>query len=187
MPSIILLDTNAYLRLADTLHPLLNNSFCTEGVILFLIPEFQTEFDRSSRLKNKFGWVNQPEYVDNRKTNIKFHFHQRKQIELTYTYLWEHNISEGIGASPVDVRALAYGAVLNVPVITDDSQMRELADTFSIDTWGILKILKLMLECSRIDLTEIKALADYLEYNNDLPYPNFKKDLKKEFGDLWAS
>jgi hypothetical protein len=183
---MILLDTNAYLRLADTLHPLLNNSFCTEDVTLFLIPEFQIEFDRSSRLKNKFGWVNQPEYVDNRRAKIKILDYQRKQIRLTYSYLWGHNISEGIGASPVDVRALAYGAVLNVPVITDDSQMRELADTFSISTWGILRLLKVMFECSRIDRLEIKALADYLEYNNDLPYSDFRKDLKKEFGDLWA-
>jgi hypothetical protein len=59
----ILLDSNAYLRLANSFHPLLHESFGKENYTLHLIPEFQKEFDKSPRLKNKFGWVNQPEYI----------------------------------------------------------------------------------------------------------------------------
>ena len=55
----ILLDSNAYLRLANSFHPLLNEPFGKDRYALYLIPEFQKEFDKSPRLANKFGWVNQ--------------------------------------------------------------------------------------------------------------------------------
>lgn len=103
----ILLDSNAYLRLADSFHPLLYEPFGKEQYVLFLIPEFQKEFDKNPRLSNKFGWVNQLEYIENRKHRIRITRAQKKQVDITYSYLWQHNISEGLGASRIDVRALA--------------------------------------------------------------------------------
>jgi hypothetical protein len=128
----ILLDSNAYLRLANSFHPLLHESFGQQSYVLYVIPEFQKEFDKSPRLKNKFGWVNQPEYVENRKRRIRITRSEKEQVRLTYSYIWEHNISQRLGASRVDVRALAYGAVLGVSVITDDSDMNELGKVFGI-------------------------------------------------------
>ena len=58
----ILLDSNVYLRLANSFHPLLNEPFGKGPYALYLIPEFQKEFDKSPRLTNKFGWVNESEY-----------------------------------------------------------------------------------------------------------------------------
>lgn len=177
----ILLDSNAYLRLANSFHPLLHESFGKRNYTLYVIPEFQKEFDKNPRLINKFGWVNQPEYVKNRKQRIGVSKPQKEQMQLTYSYLWEYNISEGLGASRVDVRALAYGAVLGVPVITDDSDMIELGKVFGIEVWGLLGLLKLMCIAKRIDLKEIKTLLDYLDYNKDLPYLGFKKDVLNAF------
>jgi len=83
----ILLDSNAYLRLANSFHPLLNESFGKKNYTLHLIPEFQKEFDKSPRLKNKFGWVNQLEYVENRRYRIRVSKSQKEQIKHTYSYL----------------------------------------------------------------------------------------------------
>lgn len=152
--------------------------------MLYVIPEFQKEFDKSPRLKNKFGWVNQPEYEENRKRRIRITRSQKEQVRLTYSYIWEHNISQGLGASRVDVRALAYGAVLGVPVITDDSDMSELGKVFGIEVKGLLDLLKLMYDAKRIDIQEIKTLLDYFKYNRDLPCPNFRKDIMKAFKGL---
>ena len=106
-------------------------------------------------------------------------------MQLTYSYLWEYNISEGLGASRVDVRALAYGAVLGVPVITDDSDMIKLGTVFGIEVWRLLGLLELMYNSKQIDFQEIKTLLDYLDYNKDLPYPSFKKDVLNAFkGDI---
>lgn len=177
----ILLDSNAYLRLANSFHPLLHESFGKQNYVIYVIPEFQKEFEKSTRLKNKFGWVNQPEYVENRKHRIRVTRPQKEQIQLTYSYIWEHNISQGLGGSRVDVRALAYGAVLGVPVITDDSDMTELGNVFGIEVKGLLDLLKLMYDANRIDFQEIKTLLDYLQYNRDLPYPSFRKDVMRAF------
>ena len=177
----ILLDNNAYLRLANSFHPLLHESFGKKKYTLHVIPEFQKEFDKSARLKNKFGWVNQPEYAENRKRRIRITRSQKEQVRLTYSYIWEHNISQGLGASRVDVQALAYGAVLGVPVITDDSDMSELGKVFGIEVRRLLDLLKVMYGAKRIDIQEIRTLLDYLQYNRDLPYPNFRKDVMKAF------
>lgn len=177
----ILLDSNAYLRLANSFHPLLGEGFGKENYTLRLIPEFQKEFDKNPRLKNKFGWVNQLEYVENRKHRIHVTKSQKEQIRLTYSYLWEYNIGEGLGASRVDVRALAYGAVLGVSLVTDDSDMVQIAKVFGIEVKGLFDLLQLMYHTKRIDFQEIETLLDYLEYINDLPNPSFRKKLTKAF------
>jgi hypothetical protein len=177
----ILLDSNAYLRIANSIHPLLHKPFGKKVYTLYLIPEFQKEFDKNPRLKHKFGWVGQPEYIENRKHRLRIMREHKEQIHLTYTYLWQHNVSEGIGASRVDVRALAYGVVLDVPVVTDDRDMAELGKVFGIEIWGLLDLIKLMHGEGRITLAQIKSLLDYLEYMKDLPYPSFKKIALKEF------
>jgi hypothetical protein len=66
----ILLDSNSYLRLAQTFRPLLNVEFGDERHCLYVIRELQREFDRSPRLQTKFHWVNEPEYAENRRRSI---------------------------------------------------------------------------------------------------------------------
>jgi len=132
-------------------------------------------------LINKFGWVNQPEYIKNRKHNIRVRAKQKTDIKITYSYLWAQNISEQLGASRVDVKALAYGSVLDVPVVTDDSDMAELAKPFGIEIWGLLDLLKIMYQTKFIKDSDIKALVEYLAYIKDLPYPTFQNRIKKAF------
>jgi hypothetical protein len=180
----ILLDSNAYLRLANSFHPLLHEPFGKERYALYLIPGFQKEFDKNPRLTNKFGWVNQSEYIENRKHRIQVSRFQREQKNLIYSYLWPHNISEGLGASRIDVQALAYGDAIEIPVVSDDSQMRELGITFGIEVWSLLDLLKIMYNSKRIELNDIKTLLNYLKYIKDWPYPSFEKDVKRVFRDL---
>ena len=177
----ILLDSNAYLRLADSFHPLLCEPFGKERFALFLIPEFQKEFDRNPRLSNKFGWVNQPEYIENRKHRIRITRAQMRQANITYSYLLQYNISEGLGASRIGVRALAYGDALDIPVVTDDFDMRELGSTFGIEVWSLLDLLKIMYHSERIELSDIKTLLSYLKYMKDWPYPSYEKEVKRVF------
>ncbi|MCK4967023.1 DNA-binding protein, partial [bacterium] len=61
--SKILLDTCSYLRLAKSIHPLLNQTFGNDHYCLYVIEEFQKEYDKNLRLRNKFAWVNDTEYV----------------------------------------------------------------------------------------------------------------------------
>ena len=81
----------------------------------------------------------------------------------------------------MDVRALAYGSVLDVPVVTDDFDMTELAEPFGIEIWGLLDLLEIMQKTKQIKKSAIKSLVEYLEYIKDLPYPSFKKRIQKAF------
>jgi len=180
--SKILLDTNAYLRLAHNLHPLLFQEFGKKKYTLYVIDDFQKEFDRSLRLKNKFYWVNKPEFKENRKKRIKMSRQNKKDIAVAQSIIWEQNITMGFGSSKIDIRALAFGYVLNIPVVKDDTDMVNLGKVLGIEIWGILTLMKLMYDNIHVGIQELKALADYMDYNNDLPYFGFKKEFKKVFG-----
>ena len=81
----------------------------------------------------------------------------------------------------MDVKALAYGTVLGVPVVTDDRDMTELGKAFGIKMWGLLDLLKIIHTAGQIDWKAIKTLLDYLEYIKDLPYFSFKQEVIKAF------
>lgn len=72
--------------------------------------------------------------------------------------------------------------ILDIPVITDDKGMIDLADSLGIKAMRILTLLSIMLSSNHIDIEKIKELVGYLNYTNDLPYKNFIKDINKEFG-----
>lgn len=180
----ILMDTNVYLRLAQSLHPLLFDSFGTDNNTLYLIDGFQKEFDRNPRLKSSFFWVNDSEYTQNREYSLTISNAEKKNIKIAESYLWNENLTEGRGASKVDVEALAYALVLGIPIVTDDGGMVELAKGYGITVWGIIDLLDLMYKNQHIDLNKIAEIGDYLFHSNDLPFPSFLKDLKKRFKGL---
>ena len=66
----LLLDTNAYLRLARSIHPLLFVEFGEDRSCLYLAEDFEREFARSRRLRSKFPWVDEPEYRDSRQIRL---------------------------------------------------------------------------------------------------------------------
>jgi len=82
----------------------------------------------------------------------------------------------------VDVRALATGYVLDIPLITDDKGMIGLAESLGIKVMRILSLLSIMQKARHIDKTKIKELVGWLSYTNDLPYKNFIEDVNAEFG-----
>ncbi|MCK5695374.1 MAG: hypothetical protein KAH62_02010 [Desulfobacula sp.] len=177
-----LLDTNAYLRLAYTIHPLLFVSFGDKNYTLYVIEDFQKEFSRERRLKRNFPWINQKEYRQNRSKCLTLSTQDKKNIVLAETFIWEQNISLGLSASGVDVRALSVGYILSIPIITDDQGMINLAESLGIEVMRILSLLSIMLKSNHIGMDKITELVGYLDYTDDLPYKNFVKDVNKEFG-----
>lgn len=177
----ILVDSNAYFRLAYYLHPLLSEPFGDDEYTLYVIDDFQKEFDNNQRLQRKFHWVDESEFVENRKRKIKMSKKARKEIDLAFDFIWDHNISSKLGASRADVKAIAYGYVLGIPVVTDDNGMKMLGHDFDVKMFGILDILKLMLENGHIEKSTIKSLIQHLEYDSDLPYPKFQLDCIEVF------
>lgn len=59
----ILVDTNAYLRLAQSLHPLLGHPFGEKSYCLRVLPELEKEYLKNPRLRSSFSWFEEAEYA----------------------------------------------------------------------------------------------------------------------------
>jgi len=178
-PRVILLDSNAYFRLGRSIHPLLSQSFGDPPpYVLKVLEDLYREFLRNPRLISKFHWVADSEYVSDLEAS---HYSARGktavQVETALSYLVKQSIISGINVSIIDLKALAVGHARGFPVITDDRGMQHLAEMFAIECWPTLKLMKLMMDCKRIDLSKVKEVVEYWDAENDLPRPiaDFRK------------
>lgn len=178
----LLLDTNAYLRLAEKLHPLLNQPFGPGDARLFVIRDFEKEFKNSPRLCSKFTWVNDQGYFLNRKGRFPIPRDKQRSIKTTTKYITSHIRSEGLTVSQVDAAALATGRVMGMNVITDDKDMRIVAKTFNIPTMRTLALLKRMVREAHIDMVMVRDIAVYWQENDDCP-GQFRSDYRKYFSE----
>lgn len=184
-PRVILLDSNAYFRLARSVHPLLSQSFgAPPPHALKVLEDLDTEFRRSRRLKSKFHWVAEPEYCEDRASAwYRPRGKTVTEVEIALSYLSQYANDQQIDISYEDLKALAVGYARCFPVITDDKGMQEIAVTFVIKYWTTLKLLKLMLDCDRIDLDKIYETVEYWNAENDLP--NSRTDFRQLFKQLF--
>ena len=101
----ILLDSNIYFHFAIDFHPLLPGPYeaNSQSYRLSVIDDLQREFERNSRLQNKFYWVKQDRYLENRSNNIvDLRDTTQEDIDTTTSYIKGLSIGS---ASPVDLRA----------------------------------------------------------------------------------
>jgi hypothetical protein len=178
----IILDTNAYFRLAQSIRPLLNTAFGKQNFTLYVLKELQVEYDKNPRLTNRFAWVNDPEYVSNRSQRLALKAKEKSEIKRAYDFILDYVRNVHPGVSKVDVLALAHAELLAIPVVTDDDEMRQAAKDYGIKTLKTLELLKLMLDCNHIDMAKVREIAGYWAYFKDIP-KSFKADFKKLFGE----
>lgn len=178
--SKILVDTNAYVRIAKTIRPLLFCEFGENQYCLYIIPELNNEL-QNKRLTNKFPWVDEAEYVDNRKHFPALSRKQKTSIQDTFDFIWNHVKENLMGTSKVDALYIAYGFELKIPVVTDDQDMTTLANDFGCQAMPTLQVLKIMLDANHIDMKTIDGLVNYWRYIRDEP-SNLAKDYRKYFG-----
>ena len=111
----LLLDTNAYLRLARSIHPLLFIEFGEDQTCLYLIDEFEREFARSRRLRSKFPWVDEPEYRDNGQVRLQIGRKQKREIRMAIDFIGDQADADALGVSAVDVSVLGHAFVPDAP------------------------------------------------------------------------
>lgn len=178
--SKILIDSNGYFRLAQSIRLLLQVEFGKEKYCLYVIKGLQEEYEKNPRLKSKFSWVNEPEYKKNRDCRLNIPSKSQQQITRVHDFIKNHAKYSYPGLSKVDITALAHAYVLDIPIVTDDSDMLDLAVEFNIKTLKTLELLKLMLDCRHIDITIVRQIASYWIYGDDKP-KSFASDYKKLF------
>ncbi len=180
--SKILVDTNTYLRLAKTIRPLLFEPFGVQQYCLYIIPELNHELS-NKRLNNKFPWVDEIEYQENRNNFPTINKKQKSSIKQNFDFIWDHVQTSLPGPSRVDARYIAYALELEIPLITDDQDMIALAKEYDVQVMQTLELLKIMHDCEHVSLEMIKGLVEYWDYIKDIP-ANFKRDYRRLFGKL---
>ncbi|MFT6910209.1 MAG: putative nucleic acid-binding protein [Oleiphilaceae bacterium] len=178
--SKILVDTNTYLRLAQTVRPLLYAPFGEDNYCLYIIPELNDEL-ANRRLNSKFPWVNDDEYKENRKHFPSISRQQKKSIPDTLEYIWAAVQESYPGPSKVDALYVAYAIELRVPVVTDDGDLALLAKAFDVKVMPTLEVLKVMFDCGHIDMTKIDGAVAYWRHIGDRP-SNLELDYARFFG-----
>lgn len=179
--SKILVDTNAYLRLANTIRPLLFRPFGEAEYCLYILPELNKEL-KNHKLQNAFYWIMEDEYVQNRQHFPTIGRNQRKAINQTFEYVWDYVQTDLPGPSRVDALYVAYAIELNIPVVTDDQDMTALVHAFDAKVMPTLELLKIMLDCGHTDMKTINGLCEYWRQFGDRP-ANLEADFKRLFSD----
>ena len=174
----ILLDSNAYFRLAQNVHPLLFVVFGDDDCCLYVIDDFQKELERSPRLISKFSWALEAVYAENRVHPIQVSRQQKEQIDETCEYIWNSCLTLGI--SPVDARAVATAEVLQIMLVSDDMGVQKTAQEFDVTCISTIFLLHIMHERHHITWEQVVQTVENIQYNHD-ECAAFKEEFERLF------
>lgn len=77
--------------------------------------ELDKEYEKNPTLKNKFFWVSQKEYSDNRKKCFSMTPRKRSEINHAFFFIREFARENQFSVSEVDIKGLSYAYVLKIP------------------------------------------------------------------------
>ena len=184
MTDKILLDTNSYLRLAEPLHPLLGQEIGKSKFRMQILKELNGEVKKSPRLQTRFPWFTNPEFEQNRQYIFRVSKKNLESIDDAENHLWEYKKSNELSTSLIDIKCLAYGLIIPVTVITDDSDMLQIAKEFEIDSMKTIELLHELVQDNGIYEEQIEQVLQYWIAKDDLP-KDIVKDALRLFGKKW--
>lgn len=175
--TLVLLDTNAYLRLAKRIKPMLGVAFGQKNYVLTILKDVETEVHRNGALKSKYPWFDGEDVAAERGAKqIRLKAEEKAQLDAAQSVLhgWvlmnpvAYTTRKRSPPSSTDCRVLAFGQIRNAIVVTDDLGMHQLATDFGITVWHGHELLKKMLTAKLITNEQVKSIFEALEFNNDL-------------------
>ena len=176
--TLVLLDTNAYLRLAKRVKPLLGVPFGQKSYVLTILKDVEDEVQRSGRLRSTYPWVNDPALVQERLAKrINLSAAEKAQLDITVSIFLGHvqgNIDRFLvngrdPPSPVDCRVLGFTQIRSPAiVVTDDLGMHALAADFGIEIWHGYELLSKLRTAKKVSNDLIREIYAALETNRDM-------------------
>lgn len=175
--TLVLLDTNAYLRLAKRIRPMLGVKFGQKHYVLTVLRDVADEVRRSRALKFKFPWFDEDEFEKERDaTQIRLSASEKLSLlnaqsvlhGFVLTELGRYTTGGRSPPSETDCRVLAFGQIRPAIVVTDDLGMHLLASDFDIQVWHGWQLLAKMRSAKLIDNDLIRDIYEALDSNNDL-------------------
>lgn len=185
MTTLVLLDTNAYLRLAKRVRPLLGKKFGQKDYVLTILKDVQNEVLRQPRLQFLYPWFDADELLEQERLSNTIKLSKDEKATLAAAASALHGIVQmdpgrfmkhhRSPPSYTDCRVLAFGQIRPAVVVTDDLAMHELANMTEIgDVWHGHELLKKMLSAKLIDSNLVREIYTALESrrwdgSSDLP------------------
>lgn len=175
--TLVLLDTNAYLRQAKRIRPLLGKKFGQKDYVLTILRDVEVEVHRSSRLKFIYPWFDTVNLADERLAHSPRLSDDDKAKLAAATSVLHGLVQMDLAKfmtkdrdppSHIDCRVLAFGQIRSAIVVTDDLSMHELANMVDIEIWHGPELMKKMLSAKVIDNDLVREIYTALEANKDL-------------------
>lgn len=175
--TLVLLDTNTYLRLAKRIRPLLGVKFGQKDYVLTVLKDVEDEVRRSPKLRFNHPWFEEPALDAERDARqVRLSEDEKRQLDSARSVLRAHVLAEVEvyitgGRQPpsdTDCRVLAFGQIREAIVVTDDLGMHRLAGDFELPIWHGWELLAKMRSAKKVDNDLIREIYDALERNGDL-------------------
>lgn len=175
--TLVLLDTNAYLRLAKRVRPMLGVKFGHKEYVLTVLKDVETEVHRNPTLRAKYPWFDGADLRSERlAAQVRLSKDDKDRLEAAQSLLqgWVlRNLDSYMtnGRSPpgeTDCRVLAFGQIRPAIVVTDDLGMHQLASDFDIPVWHGWELLSKMRSAKVVQPELIREIYEALEVNGDL-------------------
>ncbi len=177
--TLVLLDTNAYLRLAKRIRPLLGVPFGQKHYVLTILADVEDEVHASRRLRFRFPWFDGDEELARERLaqRVRLSAAERTQLDSAARFLHDWVLRDvarylGGGRSPpgaTDCRVLAFGQVRQAIVVTDDLGMHALAQEFGLAVWHGFELLAKLRSAKVAGDDLVREIYAALEANGDLP------------------
>lgn len=176
--TLVLLDTNAYLRLAKRVRPAVGVKFGQKGYVLTIHKSVEDEVHRNPRLRATYPWFDGQEFASERLAKqIRLSEADKASIHAAQSVLHGWVLADpepytSGGRSPpgtTDCWLLALGQVKPAIVVTDDLGMHALAKDFGILVWHGYELLDKLRSAKVVDAPLIREIYKALEDNRDLP------------------
>ena len=175
--TLVLLDTNAYLRLAKRVQPLLGKKFGQKDYVLAVLRDVEDEVNRSPRLRHNYPWFDTENLVNERLAHtLRLNANEKATLAVA-TSILQGLVQTDPGRfttkgrsppSPIDCRVLAFGQIRPAIVVTDDLGIHELANMVGISIWHGPELLKKMLSAKLMTNDLVREIYEALEANGDL-------------------
>jgi hypothetical protein len=180
----LLIDSCSYFRLARILHPLLGKPLGPLQYTLFMHPQFNLEYNQNPRLPDKFKWVNEPDFINNRNSYcINILTTRQKEIMRVFASINAFKRESRSSISDVDIYALSTAFVQDIILITDDIDMLSTAVFFEINYLKTLDYLNYLYSNGIITDAILLAIFEQWKIEKDFP-AYYRLDRKKYFPHL---
>jgi hypothetical protein len=178
LTTLVLLDTNTYLRLAKRVRPFVGLKFGQVPYVLTILKVTEDEVHRNPHLQFRNPWFDQADHTQERMAKqVRLTVVEKAQIEAAQSVLlgWVRMDVDRFtsqGRSPpgaADCWLLAFGQVRPAIVVTDDLGMHELVKDFpEIKLWHGYELLAKLRTAKVVGDHLIRAIYEALEANQDL-------------------